>query len=197
MAASVKSSHDLAFEDHPFWDFSLKVYSSEGVGAACLALQERRGVDVNLVLFCIWNGASGRGRLSAGELDAALAAVRAWNRDIVVGLRAVRDELKGGMAPIPKDRSDALRKRILKIEIDCEHAEQLALANAVGRVAQADLPPDRRAEDAAANVAAYFRRHGFAPDAQDTTHTTRILNAAFPEVGAVELEEMCRKAVAG
>jgi len=194
MAASVKSPHDLAFEEHPFWNFSLKVYGSEGVGQACIALQERRGIDVNLVLFCVWNGASGRGVLTGGELIAALSAVEAWNRDIVVGLRAIRDRLKPGVPPIPKERGDALRKRILKIEIDCEHAEQLALAHAVDRQAATNLPPARRAEDAVANVTAYFRRHGFAPDAQDATHTAHILNAAIREIGTTELEEMCRMA---
>lgn len=187
----------LEFDGHPFWDFSLKVYSSEGVGAACIALQERRGIDVNLVLFNAWNGASGRGVLSQRELDAALAAAAAWNRDIVCGLRAVRDRLKGGIAPVPKERGDALRKRILKIEIDCEHAEQLALASAVERPAQADIPTAQRAEDAVANITAYFRRHGFTPDADDIAYMALILHAAFPEIGIADLEEMCRKAVTG
>ena len=64
MAALKTSPPAPTFEDHPFWDFSLHTYSAEGVGEACIALQERRGVDVNLILFCAWNGASGRGVLS-------------------------------------------------------------------------------------------------------------------------------------
>lgn len=184
------------FEDHPFWDFSLKVYSSEGVGEACIALQERRGVDVNLILFGAWNGASGRGRLSAAELGAAVAAAETWNREIVQTLRAVRDRLKGGVEPVPKPRSDALRKQVLKTEIDCEHAEQLALARTVERQAQADLSPERRAADAAANIAAYFRRHGFAPEAEDIADMARVLDAALPEIGADEMTVLCLKAAA-
>ncbi len=34
---------------HPFWNFSLEVYGGEGVARACLELQDRRGVDVNLL----------------------------------------------------------------------------------------------------------------------------------------------------
>lgn len=40
----------VGFPDHPFWDFSLEVYPREGVGAACLALQARHEIDVNVLL---------------------------------------------------------------------------------------------------------------------------------------------------
>ena len=58
------------FPDHPFWDFSLRVYGSEGVPEACLVLQERHGIDVNVLLYCFWLGASGRGTLDDGEIAA-------------------------------------------------------------------------------------------------------------------------------
>ena len=51
----------VSFPEHPFWDFSLSVYSTEGVPAACLVLQDHHQVDVNVILFCCWLGASGRG----------------------------------------------------------------------------------------------------------------------------------------
>ncbi len=105
------------FADHPFWDFSLRVYGNDGVPAACIALQERHGIDVNLMLFSAWIGESGRGVLSGSDLEAALAATTALNRDIVCALRVIRDRLKGGMPPIPTERSDILRKMILEIEV--------------------------------------------------------------------------------
>ena len=40
--------------------FALKVYASEGVPPACLLLQERAGVDVNLLLFAAYAGAGGQ-----------------------------------------------------------------------------------------------------------------------------------------
>lgn len=182
------------FEDHPFWDFSLRVYGSEGVPAACIALQERRGIDVNLLLFCAWNGESGRGVLAESDLEAALAATTAWNRDIVCALRVVRNRLKGGMPPIPTDRSDVLRKMILEIEVKCEHVEQIALAAAVARPADPAVAAERRCDDAVINVAAYFRRHRFTPDAKDARQVAIVLDPAFPEIGRAALEERCRAA---
>ena len=58
------------FLPHPFWNFSLEIYSGEGVAEACLDLQERRGCDVNILLFCCWLGASGRPTLTADRLRA-------------------------------------------------------------------------------------------------------------------------------
>ncbi len=182
------------FEDHPFWDFSLRIYGSDGVPAACIALQERRGIDVNLLLFCAWIGESGRGVLAESDLEAALAATSAWNRDIVCALRVVRNRLKGGMPPIPTERSDVLRKMILEIEVKSEHVEQIALATAVTRPADPALAAERRGDDAVANVAAYFRRHGFTPDAKDARQVAIVLDPAFPEIDRAALAEKVRAA---
>ncbi len=182
------------FENFPFWDFSLRVYGSDGVPAACIALQERRGIDVNLLLFCAWNGESGRGVLAESDLEATLAATTAWNRDIVCALRVVRNRLKGGMPSIPTERSDVLRKMILEIEVKSEHVEQIALAAAVVRPADPALAAERRCDDAVMNIAAYFLRHGFTPDAEDARQVVIVLDPAFPEIGRTALEERCRAA---
>ena len=42
-----------------FWSFSLAVYSDTAVQAECLDLQDRHGIDVNLLLFCAYVGAVG------------------------------------------------------------------------------------------------------------------------------------------
>ena len=134
------------FENFPFWDFSLRVYGSDRVPAACIALQERRGIDVNLLLFCAWIGESGRGVLAESDLEATLATTLAWNRDIVCALRVVRNRLKGGILPIPTERSDVLRKMILEIEVKSEHVEQIALAAAVSRPADSTITSKRRGD---------------------------------------------------
>ena len=135
-----------------------------------------------------------RSHLAESDLDATLAATAAWNRDIVCALRVVRNRLKGGMGAIPTGRSDVLRKMILEIEVKSEHVEQIALAAAVTRPADPTLTTDRRGDDAVTNVAAYFRRHGFTPDAEDARQVAIVLDPAFPEIGRAALEEKCRAA---
>ncbi len=167
------------FPDHPFWDFSLRVYGSEGVPAACLVLQDRYQIDVNVLLFCCWLGASGRGALDAAEMAAVCETVEVWHRDIVRAVRTVRQRLKGGLGTAPQELSEPLRRRIAKIEVDFEHVEQLMLANALTRAADERRDAAARLGDALDNVGAYFRAVGVAPDAADTAEIAVILAPAF------------------
>ncbi|MDE0057108.1 MAG: TIGR02444 family protein [Defluviicoccus sp.] len=167
------------FPDHPFWDFSLRVYGSDGVPEACLALQERHQIDVNVMLYCCWLGASGRGALDGSEIALVCETVGDWHRDIVRGVRAVRQRLKGGLGAAPLALSEPLRRRIAKIEVDLEHVEQLMLAESLAREPDEGLDAARRLADAIDNVGAYFAAAGIAPDEADATETATVLGPAF------------------
>jgi uncharacterized protein (TIGR02444 family) len=182
----------VEFPAHPFWDFSLAVYAAEGVAPACLVIQDRHGLDINVLLYCCWLGASGRGVLTPAELEQVLSAVGVWHRDIVRGVRAVRQRLKGGMPPAPRDLSDALRRRIAKIEVDLEHVEQLTLAASTDRPADDSLGMERRAADAAANVGAYLAAAAARLVEDDRRQLAVILGAAFGAVSAERIRDLCR-----
>jgi uncharacterized protein (TIGR02444 family) len=64
-------------DDNDFWRFSLSVYAAPGVADECLALQDTRGVDVNLLLFCAWLGGARRGGMVKAEIEVAGRAVAA------------------------------------------------------------------------------------------------------------------------
>lgn len=179
------------FPDHPFWDFSLEVYMAPGVGEACLLLQERHQVDVNLLLFCLWVGASGRGTLGDGGMDAAVSAVRAWHDQVVRPLRAVRTRMKGGMPPASGATVESLRRRIQKIEIDCEHTEQLMLAASAGGAVDGCRPDGVRAADAVANLARYFAGLGIDASDEDRGHVSRIVGVAFPGLPPSDIGRLC------
>ncbi|HEX9810225.1 MAG TPA: TIGR02444 family protein [Alphaproteobacteria bacterium] len=183
----------MEFPEHPFWDFALRVYGSEGVSAACLELQERHGIDVNVLLFCLWLGESGRGVLEVKELKEALAAAEDWNGRVVKGLRAVRRALKDGFARAPAALRDGLRAGIQAVEIDAEHLEQLMIAAAVERRAtRAEAPRDARAEDAARNAGRYLADKGITLEPRDAVNFAHILGRTFPGLGperALDLAE--------
>lgn len=180
------------FPDHPFWDFSLEVYGKDGVPQACLVLQERHHIDVNVLLFCCWLGASGRGAMTEAETGNMVGAVDTWHETVVRELRAVRQRMKGGMPPAPIALSDPLRSRIAKIEVDCEHVEQLMLTEAVDRPANAETARDRRADDAIKNIGSYFNRLGVSVDGTDHEPMGIILGAAFSDLGQERLDTLCR-----
>ena len=65
--------------DGPHWRFSLKVYSGEGVAESCLALQDRHGVDVNVLLVALYAELQqGRkiGQQEIAQLDGAIVELR-------------------------------------------------------------------------------------------------------------------------
>jgi uncharacterized protein (TIGR02444 family) len=181
------------FPDHPFWDFSLDVYMSNGVGAACLDLQDAHELDVNVLLFCLWVGASGRGALTEAEMKTVTDAVHAWHHDIVRALRAVRTLMKGGMDPAPVDLAESLRQRIQKTEIDCEHTEQLMLAAAVETTADDSRADDLRLGDAVSNVALYFQSFGANASAQDRQNIAVMLRVAFRDQPDEAITAACNR----
>lgn len=112
-----------------FWDFSLGRYSRPGVAAACLALQDEAGVDVNLLLFCLWCGQEGV-TLAAEQLAALDRGVDEWRGTVIKPLRAARRAMKSppsGFNPVETER---VRDALKRIELETERLQQFALAKA-------------------------------------------------------------------
>ena len=164
---------------------------SDGVGAACLELQDAHELDVNVLLFCLWRGASGCGALTADEMKIATDAVYAWHHDIVRALRAVRTLMKSGMKPAPADLAESLRQRIQKTEIDCEHTEQLMLAAAIETTVDVTRADDLRLVDAVSNVSQYFQLFGAKASAQDRQNIAVMLRVAFRDLGPADITAAC------
>ncbi|MEX2614815.1 MAG: TIGR02444 family protein [Alphaproteobacteria bacterium] len=111
---------------NPFWRFSLMLYGRDGVAPACLRLQDRHGLDVNIILYCCW--AAGQGvALEAAAITAITDGTKAWRREVIRPLRAVRRALRGGIAPVAAPAGDALRKDVQRLELDSERLLQDAM----------------------------------------------------------------------
>jgi uncharacterized protein (TIGR02444 family) len=134
-----------------FWEFSLAFYALPRVAEALLALQDRHGRDVNLILFALWLGLSGRGHLAAIGLATAQEAIREVRLDLIEPLRRLRRDLK----PNPAADIQHLRERIKALELEAEKAAQQRLAALAGAAADGIAPADRL-EAAAANLALYL-----------------------------------------
>ena len=177
------------FLPHPFWNFSLEIYSSEGVAEACLDLQERRGCDVNILLFCCWLGASGRSTLTADRLRVLLKVSGVWQAEVVKPLREVRRLLKDKSWPeaLP-ETVDAVRRRVADAELAAEHAEQIKLASRHTPPADRDRPIEKRLRAAVGNLGVYAVCLGVVPDAKDRAAVAALMTAAFPGLPRMEIE---------
>jgi len=72
----------------PFWRFSLHFYRQPKVADTCIALQEEAGVDVNLLLFLLWQPALPDSRAPSREKKACRSYARRWKttRVLVPGI---------------------------------------------------------------------------------------------------------------
>jgi uncharacterized protein (TIGR02444 family) len=176
------------FLPHPFWNFSLELYAGEGVAAACLDLQERRGCDVNVLLFCCWLGASGRPTLTADRLRAILKASDAWQAEVVRPLRQMRRLLKDRpwQQALP-ETVDAVRRRVADAELAAEHAQQLALASLHMPSADRDRPVEKRMRAAVGNLGVYAVCLGVVPDTKDREAVAALMKATFPSLTGEEI----------
>lgn len=148
--------------DNPFWRFSLALYAAPGVQPACLTLQDRHGVDVNLALFCAWAGAARGVVLAVEEIAEADALVAPWRDALVAPLRAMRRAVKA-MPALADPAVAAFRRHVAATELEAERIGQAMLF----RWAEARWPAARggdRAAAALANLRALAARHGAAAD---------------------------------
>ena len=171
----------MSFPEHPFWDFSLQVYGTGGVAPACLALQDRHGVDVNVLMFCLWLGATGYEPRDEAAMRRVCDRVATWHDEIVRRLRSVRKRMKEEIKPVDYKLAQAIRARLQKVEIDTEHLEQLTLADAVRQEKPSLEDGAARADAAGRNVAAYFEVLGITLDDADDEALETLFGAAFPE----------------
>jgi uncharacterized protein (TIGR02444 family) len=113
-----------------FWRFSLAFYDFSGVSEALIALQDSEGLDVNLILFALWVGISGRGLLDRDTLMAADRAVFEIRTEIVQPLRMLRRKL----AESPDIDVQELRRDLKALELASEKMVQTRLAHLAGPV---------------------------------------------------------------
>ena len=138
-------------DDEALWRFSAAFYARPGVSEALVALQDRAGWDVNLMLYALWLGVCQGGRLTKEGLAIAEQVAQPIRTDIVEPLRALRRKLRAD----PAADVQSLRDGIKKLELDAEKAIQVRLGR-IQRSARTGVGPAARSAAARANLARYL-----------------------------------------
>ena len=144
-----------------FWDFSVTTYRKPGVADACLSLQDRHGLDINVLLYCCWFGWT-RGALDEETFNTALSFAEPWANEVVRPLRAARTWMKVtgcNSSGVAEDDCMALRDRIKAVEFEAEHLQQATLEELTPRATE---PPaaGERLTAAASNLRQYLNHCG-------------------------------------
>jgi uncharacterized protein (TIGR02444 family) len=168
--------------DNELWRFVLSFYAGEGVSPACIVLQDKLGVDVDILLLAIFAQIRRGILLDRSDLGIVDNVVRDWRSEIVQVLRRARTRLKAGPAPAPSSVTESLRNRIKAAELEAEQIELAVLADWL------DRQPKRPAVVVEAKtvplmVARYFGarpdHEAFAPEVDDAI---RVLSQAIEEM---------------
>lgn len=180
------ASARIAVQSNPLWEFATWAYKGPGVEKACLALQGKHGIDVNILLFCLWLAHVGVGSsMLARYLAGALKLSRDWQRNLVEPLRAVRTNMKDFIENAetagPHGAAAAeLRERVKACEQDMEHLQVLALYALVQEPSEArERSPAEKKDDANNNLTVYFSATGVKLDPLAQAQVMRILTAVF------------------
>jgi len=114
-------------QTNPFWTFSLGYYRGAGVSEACLELQDNCGVDVNVVLFLLWQAAQKR-KVADDDVKVLADKVRPWQIEVIGPIRALRRKLKTDAPLLDKGLAELFRTKIKAIELESERLQQDAMA---------------------------------------------------------------------
>jgi uncharacterized protein (TIGR02444 family) len=142
------------------WAFTVKMYGRDGVAKLCLELQDRCGLDVNMLLFMFFLGQKG---LAPHSISALEDAVRDWRDCVIIPLRQTRRFLRNA----DSDAAQDLRQKVKSNELQAERIEQHILCEAVQTV-----PSD----DALAAAHAYLSPNRFELDQAQCDQTLRELS---------------------
>lgn len=168
----------MAESGKSFRRFAIDVYASDGVQQAALLLQERCGVDVNVLLLAAFVGAARGSSFDGSDCETVRIRTRPWQDDVVGPLRALGVRLKDGPPPAPNPATAQLRERIKALELEAELVELDELADAAHGLGQAAAPgaPNERA--ASAMTVVVRDAAGREPDREEAAAVVVIASAA-------------------
>lgn len=108
------------------WTFTVSLYQQPGVEEECLLLQDRFGVNANLLFLSLYTGSEFGVILTGSDIDAAECAIADWNSQVVKVLRGLRQLLKRSKG-LHAQEIESLRTQIKEAELASERIESVML----------------------------------------------------------------------
>lgn len=137
-----------AVEANPFWDYSVHHYATPGVAGICLSLQDRAGLSVNFLLYCIW--LAHRGRALNFALLAQNEPLQQCHNQVLAPLRQARHGMRNiGM----KMGQPKLYLQLKQAELAVERVEQKLLYRLAANMSESQTTERQLAQ---ANLDHYF-----------------------------------------
>lgn len=114
-----------SWEGDRFWKFSLRFYRQVEIEQTCLALQDKAGADVNLVLLCLYVAQLGY-RITEQGIVILDQRIAPWRNEVIRPLRQARHAARS-----LKEEDPALYQDIQSAELAAEKRAQRELGKDV------------------------------------------------------------------
>ncbi len=171
---------------HPFWRFSINLYRHKAAEQACQQLNNRHGLNINIILFCCWAAVEGYGRLDRSDYQRAFAATNRWHEMVTLELRKLRKLVKQyGSADL------SLYNDAFEDEFAAEQTEQLMLADTLMRPPLQKRNTPQRLTDAFANLVTYLKLLQVHPDDTDYAAIYSLLGFIFADIERGRMIKLC------
>lgn len=180
--------------EHPFWQFSLRVYALPTVADGLLALQREWGLDINFLLYCCWFADTGYGRLTKTQLQQLLTTTHHWQVRVIAALRRLREQLKTWPQ---RQMIIKIRQAILAEELLAEQIEQLMMVEVPFFEAPQNRTPQQRLTDACKNLAVYCRSCDILPRPDLIKHLYPLLGGVFTQIPLSQIQQTCQTVLLG
>lgn len=138
------------------WDWATALYEKPGVASLCLRLQDEHGLDVDLVLACLWHVAGG-GTMSEATL-ARLCDAAAPLQATITEVRAMRVRLGNKAKSDPRWRPTYEHAKAT--ELAAERVELDRLEGALAGCSRRPTTAAQRRATAEQALRAYAERQG-------------------------------------
>jgi uncharacterized protein (TIGR02444 family) len=172
----MEGGDDTALDvEGPQWSFAVDLYGRPAVSEACLALQDRLGGDVCLLLFALFVAREHQRALDEGDFERLDAAVADWRREVIEPLRSLRRRLKGAPHPAPSPHTNAVRQHIQTAEIAAEQIELAMLARCLAQRPHAGGTASADASTVLDRLARFFALRSAHPAAATSPETRTAL----------------------
>ncbi|RED54137.1 TIGR02444 family protein [Aestuariispira insulae] len=163
---------------HPFWAFSLDFYGKVRVEETLLALQNSRGLDVNLILLCVWLGTKGVS-LQKESMQKLVGLSSGWHLQAVLPLRQLRQSLKEPVAGIDRDDAERVRQGIKELELATERMQQDMLFQALEELPGKDARLADRAGVIRGNLSRYASAAAIRVGGEERGYFETLVQAAI------------------
>jgi len=173
--------HDMAFLfQKTLWSFVLKVFENKEMQEACLLLEQRYALDVNVFLFGCWAAKESLPALTVDDIAVILQKTIPWRVKVLEPLKRLRESLpkKRNTPAMIRLYQDAVRNEIL-----AEQIEQSLIVQSVAKLDRTsrDETGDEMnvANSALGNIFTYLRYQNITLHKNDLEKVYRIVKFCF------------------